>query len=84
MKNVFDPKLMQEYNSWCEKFLETAKDDPNCRHPKVSLAILEPKLSLELKLGTDRPVNNDFFDGFPHMNTRRILLNTALSKKTSF
>ena len=35
VKNVFEPELMQKYNTWCENFLETAKDDPNCRHPKV-------------------------------------------------
>ena len=41
VKNVFKPELMQKYNTWCENFLETAKDDPNCRHPKVSINYLE-------------------------------------------
>ena len=41
VKNVFEPELMQKYNTWCENFLETAKDDPNCRHPKVFIYCLQ-------------------------------------------
>ena len=41
VKNVFESELMQKYNTWCENFLETAKDDPNCRHPKVFINCLQ-------------------------------------------
>ena len=34
VRNAFDKQLMDEYNKWCESFLEIAKLDGNCRHPK--------------------------------------------------
>ena len=34
IKNVFDIKIMEEYNNWCEDILEEAKNDKNCKHPK--------------------------------------------------
>ena len=36
-KNVFDKKTMEEYNTFCEKYIESdAKHHNNCRHPKQS------------------------------------------------
>ena len=34
IRNVFQPSTMNEYNSWCETMLVSAKHDLNFRHPK--------------------------------------------------
>lgn len=40
LKNVFEEKTMDKYNSWCENWMEEAMKDKNCRHPKQENKIL--------------------------------------------
>ena len=70
-KNVFDTNTMDEYNSFCERYIETdAKHHSNCRHPKQkgkyvinnlmeALSEQNPDLLMEL---INNPVYNKIMD----------------------
>ena len=70
-KNVFDKNTMDEYNKFCEKYIETdAKHHCNCRHPKqlgkyvinnLMEALSEQNPTLLMKL-INNPVYNKIMD----------------------
>ena len=56
-KNVFDKNTMDEYNKFCEKYIETdAKHHSNCRHPKqLGKYVINNLMGKQIRvLGNDR------------------------------
>ena len=40
LKNIFEERIMDRYNKWCENNMAKAMNDDNCRHPKQKDKIL--------------------------------------------
>eukprot|EP01083_Nonionella_stella_P237176 832271_1 len=68
VRGGYEPHIMSEYNKWCTDFLEIAKKDGNCRHPKQPGKYLIN--DIVLRLGKDNPnllmkmINNKYFTLF--------------------
>eukprot|EP01084_Bolivina_argentea_P275434 469731_1 len=68
VRGAYSKDTMNEYNTWCEGFLDRAKNDANCRHPKQpGKYLINDVMS---RLGKDDPdllmrlINNKFFTLF--------------------
>lgn len=68
IRNAYSKQIMNEYNKWCEGFLEIAKLDGNCRHPKQPGKYLINDIILRLaKDNTDlllQLINNEYLTIF--------------------